>query len=532
MESKQNKSHLTIIFITVFLYLLGFGVMIPIMPLISREYGASPLQVGLLMSSYSFMQFLFAPFWGRLSDHYGRRKVLLSCLVGECLSYVFLGFATSLISLFIARLLAGFFGASLSTASASISDVTPKNERSKGMALIGAAFGLGFIVGPALGGFFALFGNHSFPEKGSLFGMQFAAFGVSAICLVTFIFAWFRLKETVHLSRLSHKSQSPQRLSRLAILGRFLRKPITGPLIGNFFLNSLAMSIMEATLILFAADKFGWTVLEISFGFAYIGLLSAANQGFLVRRLIPIYGEKTILLSGLVAQIISYLMISQSNSVPFLGLAMTLLSLGNGFVNPSLLGSISLTTSSDEQGEALGTAQGTASLGRIIGPALGGYLYSHLSISSPFLVSAFFITLSFVVAFIMRNQLPNSGKKTSQDLDHIGAFQFSNLIYGRVHFVLLHDNAPFHEVFTGMELNHIKRISVAINFDQSESLWLQKLQELSIPDHVPVVLLRTEKPVSLKSAQRFKKIYPGNVCVVTQSWESLKKEILSSENTL
>jgi multidrug resistance protein len=163
MTTTSNKSQLAIIFFTVFLYLVGFGVVIPVIPILSRNFGATALQTGLLLSVYSLMQFLVAPFWGRLSDRLGRRPILLFCLVGEGLSYLLFAWARSLEWLFAARVLAGFFGASLSTASAYISDITPKHERSKGMALIGAAFGLGFVVGPALGGGLAVWGHHINP---------------------------------------------------------------------------------------------------------------------------------------------------------------------------------------------------------------------------------------------------------------------------------------------------------------------------------------------------------------------------------
>jgi len=536
MVLMQNKSHLTIIFITVFLYLVGFGVMIPIMPMISREYGASPLQIGLLMSSYSLMQFTFAPFWGRLSDRYGRRSILLTCLAGEVISYIAFGLADSLSGLFIARTLAGFFGASISTASASISDITPKAERSKGMALVGAAFGLGFVVGPALGGFFALSGDSLFPQRGGLFGMQFAAFGVSAICLSTFIFAWFKLKETVHLSRLDQETRDSTKTggqNRFAVLGRFLRQPVTGALINNFFLNSFAMSIMEATLILLTADKFGWGIKEVSFGFAYIGLMSALNQGLLVRKLLPLFGEKLILFTGLLVQLISFLLIYQADSVTILGLAMTLLSIGNGFVNPSLLGSISLSAKAEEQGEVLGTAQGTAALGRILGPALGGYLYASVSWGSPFLASALLIFVSLTVSIKLRKKLPNSAKVSPQEIDQIEAFQLNNLIYSRVNFALLHDRINFNEIFSGLELQHLNRISIPVDFNLKESLWIERLKEASVPLHIPVVLLRSQSPLSVNAALRFKQLYgAGNVCLVSQSWDSIKRDIIRSENSI
>ena len=156
----ENKKPQVIIFITVFIYLLGFGIVIPIIPIISTQFGATPFQVGLLMSIYSLMQFAFSSFWGRLSDKYGRRPILLMCLFGEVFAYLFFAQARNIEMLFIARLLSGFFGASISTASAYISDITPVNERSKGMALIGAAFGLGFLFGPALGGALTIWAGH------------------------------------------------------------------------------------------------------------------------------------------------------------------------------------------------------------------------------------------------------------------------------------------------------------------------------------------------------------------------------------
>jgi hypothetical protein len=208
------------------------------------------------------------------------------------------------------------------------------------------------------------------------------------------------------------------------------------------------------------------------------------------------------------------------------------LSLGNGFVNPSLLGSISLTTKSDEQGEALGTAQGTASLGRILGPALGGYLYSSLSLSSPFLFSTLIVFLSLLISLKIRKSLPNSAQVLSREIDQIESFQFNNLVYGRVNFVLLHDGINFSEAFSGMELHHLSRIALVVDFNTNESKWLEKIQEAQIPEHIPVVILRSTAPLNIKSALRFKKIYKGNVCLVTQSWEALKRDMIISESSL
>jgi MFS family permease len=354
------------------------------------------------MSVYSFMQFVFAPFWGRISDQRGRRPILLFCLFGESISYVLFVLSRSLEMLFVARALAGFFGASLSTASAAVSDVTASHERSKGMALIGAAFGLGFVFGPALGGGVAWWGQKLQPDDPQ-YGMRFAAAFVALICLATFVFAFFKLKETRKAGQVE-----PRRESRFERLGRFLKRPVTGPLIGSFFLNSFAMSTMEATLILFVGDRFGWGLKEVSFGFAFVGLLSAFSQGFLVRRLLPRFGERRILRVGLVLLALSYFSIVVSSRIWILAVAMVLLSFGNSFCSPSLLGSISLLCGKDEQGEALGTTQGTASLGRILGPAFGGFLYGQVHLVSPFVASGVLALSGLFIVLSLGDRVPNS----------------------------------------------------------------------------------------------------------------------------
>ncbi len=400
----RKKSQLAIIFVTVFLYLVGFGVVIPITPILAKNFGATGFQVGLLLSVYSLMQFLFAPFWGRLSDRHGRRPILLFCLLGECLSYIAFAFARNLETLFLARMFAGFFGASISTASAYISDITPKEERSKGMALIGMAFGLGFLVGPALGGGLAYWGAQisSTPH----FDTSFTAFWVAGLCLINFLFGLKFLTES-----LSEKAPHQEQRKRIAQLFHFLRQGMIGRLIGVFFLSSLAMSMMEATLVLFVGDRFQWTVREVSFGFAYIGLIMVLSQGFLVRRLLPKIGEKKMLFAGLLMMAMGLALIPFSPSIWILAVSQTLLAFGASFTNPSTMGSISLLADSSEQGAVLGTTQGTASLGRIIGPGVGGFLYQHLSIGAPFAAASFMALIGFGVVVLSFAHLPNSARK-------------------------------------------------------------------------------------------------------------------------
>lgn len=406
MSTPSNKSLLGIIFFTVFLYLVGFGILIPIIPILSRDFGATALQTGLLMSVYSLMQFIFAPFWGRWSDHVGRRPILLFCLVGEAFSYLLFAWARSLEWLFVARILAGFFGASISTASAYISDITPPEERSKGMALIGAAFGLGFVVGPALGGALALWGQHI--SSAPHFESSFCALWVGALCLLNFLFGLKFLKES-----LKEKNKNPHSKKRFQLLKHYLGQKVIGAMMSVYFLSSLAMSGMEATLILYMGEKFGWQLKEVSFGFAYIGIITVLSQGVLVRRLIPIWGERKTLRIGLACFAIGLTGIALAPSVAWMGVTMTFLAFGTSFSNPATLGSISLLARVEEQGVTMGVAQSLASLGRILGPALGGMLYQSISIRSPFIASGLLALGGLVTVLILSKELPDTGKKVT-----------------------------------------------------------------------------------------------------------------------
>lgn len=403
MAETQRKSQLIVIFVTVFIYLLGFGVVIPILPLLSRDFGATPLQTGLLLSAYSLMQFIFSPFWGRLSDRIGRRPVLLGCLLGEGLTYLIFAFARDLPTLFLARILAGFFGASISTASAAISDVTPPHERSRGMALIGAAFGLGFVFGPALGGGLAMWG-HSINEA-PYFDTSFAMFWVAGLCFANALVGLKVFKETLDpAKRFVHK------LGRFASLKMQFQRPVVGPLMAVFFLSSFAMSSMEANLVLFMGDKFNWGLREVSFGFAYIGVMIVFTQGYLVRKWLPKFGERTTLRIGLLSFAVGLTGIAIAPNLWFMTLTMTLLAVGNGLTNPSTLGSISLLSPADEQGQSMGTTQSLASLGRILGPAFGGWIYEKIQ-PGPFWASGALAATALAIVLMMGARVPQAARK-------------------------------------------------------------------------------------------------------------------------
>lgn len=401
---QTNLSNKVLIFLVVFLYLVGFGVIIPILPLLGKELGGGAFQIGLLMTIYSLMQFVFSPFWGNLSDRLGRRKILVFCMAGEALTYIWFAFARSYEQLFLARMFAGFFGASLSTASAYISDITTEKDRSKGMAIIGAAFGLGFIIGPFLGGILVQVGKHFSSEP--LAGSTFASLFVAALCALTFVFSFFFLPESLKVEN-RRKSKS-NFITRFLLFLNKLKSVKLGLLLFTMLCASTAMSLMEATLILFVGEKFLWTAEKVSYGFAYIGVIMTFTQGFLVRRLQPKWGEKRLLFIGLSGLSLGMLAIGGAHSVGFLALSMTILALGNGLLNPSLLSSVSLVSRPDEQGENLGVAQSASSLGRIIGPVIGGLLYQGIHIRAPFFVAFLVGALALGLLFWRKALLPDT----------------------------------------------------------------------------------------------------------------------------
>ena len=402
------KKPTVVIFITVFIYLLGFGMIIPVLPILSTHYGATAFQVGLLMSVFSLMHFLFSPSWGKLSDQFGRRPILIYCLLGEGISYLVLAQSKSIEMLFVARILTGFFGASISTASAYISDITSREDRTKGMALIGAAFGLGFLFGPAIGGGLTILAKRYSQDQS--FILTFSAYPVALLCFLTFIFAYFFLVESVDRKKIAEEKATRKQLHNIF---EMFQKPILGPLMLIFGMATLSMSMMESTLVLFMKDKFSWGITEASFGFAYVGICIVFTQGYLVRKLIPRYGEKFIIRLGLMGMATGFGFIALANSIWMMALAMTFLSVGNAFTNPSVLGSISLITPADKQGVTLGTTQSLSALGRVIGPALGTLLFGAVSFSAPFWIGSLLLILNVFVVMKYYSQLPASNVKTA-----------------------------------------------------------------------------------------------------------------------
>ncbi len=515
----MNKP-LLVIFITVFIDLIGFGMIIPLNPYLATEFGADPLQVGLLMTIYSLMQFLFAPFWGQISDRFGRRPVILLTLVGVALAHFGFAFADSYFSLFVARALAGFFGANIATAMAYIADVTPEKERSKGMGLIGAAFGLGFMLGPFFGGIFGQVGL--WLGEAPPFGLSFAAVVAGIISLANFTFAFFILPESrVPNAELKTKRDYQQARPRFKLLLEHIREPVLGPLMVVFFLTTLALAHMEAALFLFVQDQFEWSLTMASFGFAYVGFIMVLTQGFLIRKMIPWLGERKLLLLGLALSALGLGGIGFSSEVGPLAIAVTLMALGTGFVNPAITGSLSLLASESQQGSVLGVNQSFSAMGRIIGPGLGGWFYRDLGPSFPFWVAALVTLGALGLVIFLYRRLPESGKASrgvGLDVQEIGGFQLENLQLNRVPFLFFALCDP-----KDLAQHPRKDLLSAAQVAQPQGV-RQHLEENKVPLSQPLVLICPDGRRSSQLAWQLEKEGHVNVYVLEGGLKGLEAE--------
>jgi DHA1 family tetracycline resistance protein-like MFS transporter len=374
-------SPLVIIFITVFIDLLGFGIIIPLLPFYAETYGATALTVGLLSASYSLMQFLFAPLWGRLSDRIGRRPIILIGLFGSFAAYLLFGLAKSLTVLFIARMSAGVAGANIPTAQAFIADTTTPENRAKGMGLVGAAFGLGFVFGPAVGGFL------------SHWGYAAPAFFASALSLANFIAACFLLPE----SR-SRTAVHAVRVSRVEAFKRALTRPHLPTLLAIYFLVIAGFSGFEATFALFSERRFGFTAATIGYMFAFVGTVLALVQGVIVGRAARRFGENRVVPYAILTIALGLALVPLARSVPALAAACGTIAIGMGFNGPSLVSMISRLSDRDDQGGVLGVSQSLASLARVVGPAWGGLIFDRIGITIPFLSGTLVMLLAFTMS--------------------------------------------------------------------------------------------------------------------------------------
>ena len=367
---------LLVIFLTVFVNLVGFGIIIPLLPFYAQTFGASPLVVGLLFASFSLAQLIATPALGALSDRWGRRPVLIFSLLGTVVSFVMLALAHTLTLLFIARIVDGLSGGNITTARAYIADVTEPHERAKAYGFLGAAFGMGFIVGPGLAGLFATI-SYTAPIWAAAF-----------ITLIATAMAWFWLPETVH--RGDGETVSPWRALPEVFRRRQLR-----PLLIADFLYWCSFSVCNTTFALFAARRFEFDVVHTGYVLAAFGFLGVVVQVGMVAPIVRMIGVQRTLLLGLVIAAIGWGLVAASYSVAFFLLALIPAGIGVGLCNASLITLVSHSASKDEQGKVQGAAGALESLGRTIGPVWGngalqkfGEGSAYVSAAAAFVVTA------------------------------------------------------------------------------------------------------------------------------------------------
>ena len=359
----MEKSKLLLLFLTLFFVMLGFGIIIPNLAYYAKEIGATTTEIAILMSIYSGMQLLFAPIWGRLSDKHGRKPAILLGLLGNATALIGFGLAADYAWLFIARSAAGIASAAvLPSVMAYVADVTTSEERGRGMGLMGAAMGLGFILGPAIGG---IMGSHDMPF--------FVAGGLS---LLTFLFALVLLPESLQKSPTGeilgdrHEWVSPREIFRQTTL----KSPLT-PLFLVAFFSTFSFSGLEMTFPLFIEDKWDYGEREMGWMFMVMGAIVVPLQGGLLGKLINKFGERRIVLTGLLLNALGMVLLLIAYSFASLTLYLTITGIGNQLIRPTNTSWISKQTRIG-QGAAIGIMDAFLSLGRILGPLLGGWLYA------------------------------------------------------------------------------------------------------------------------------------------------------------
>ncbi|MDX1643378.1 MAG: MFS transporter [Thermoanaerobaculia bacterium] len=394
-ETAASRSFLGTLAFTVFLDLVGFGMILPLLPFYAERFGATAFEIGLLFAAYSLAQFALSPIWGRLSDRWGRRPLLLGSICGGFLAYLLFAAAWSLAALFVARLAAGAAAANYTIAQACVADTTQPHERAKAMGWLGAAFGMGFIFGPALG------------ALSSRWGVVAVPLTAAALTALNFVLVWAKVPESLPRTRRAAREPAEGRSTRRYFGAGMLRdvgeNRSLRSLLALYGVVIFGFSAMEATLALLCEERLAFGVRETSWLFVFVGVVIATVQGGLIDRVVTRWGEGRVLLAGLLVMAAGLVLLAQVESVARLLLATGLLALGSGLFNPTSFSLLSRLAPSDAQGGVLGLARSCGALARVGGPIWGGWSFHHLGSIWPFLSAG---SLLAVMAFVALRLLP------------------------------------------------------------------------------------------------------------------------------
>jgi MFS transporter, DHA1 family, tetracycline resistance protein len=381
----ENKKAFTIIFLTVFIDLLGFGLVIPILPTYAKELGASNTQVGFLAGIFSAMDFFFTPFMGSYSDRIGRRPIILLSIAANVVGYIIFGFAGSLTLFVLSRIVNGIGSSNIAAAQAYITDITKPEDRTKYLGMIGAAFGLGFVFGPAAGGFIK-----------SHYGFEWVGFTAAILCAINFVSAYFFLPESIK----EKNASSPIKLIPFGDYSKALQKPLLREILMLWIIYIMAFTMMQTVSALLWKEHYGMDEKHIGFVFAIIGIASAIAQGGLVGMLSKKMGTNKILLLGCVLMFIGLGIIPWIPKDWFwTGTVFWICctSIGGGCLTPSLQSLVSTISPPNEQGRMLGLSQSLGSLSRVVGPAISGIAY-EFHFATPYFIGSGLMVVCFLLA--------------------------------------------------------------------------------------------------------------------------------------
>lgn len=364
---------------------LGFSLVLPFLPLLAEKLGGNPFQIGLIVASFSLFQFFSAPIMGKISDYVGRRPMLIISQLSTFVSFIILGFANSLWLIVLSRVIDGLFGSNQAIAQAYLSDISSKKDRSRAFGLAGMAFGVGFLVGPATGGFLSKF-DYSIP-----------AFLAASICFLTILTTIFMLPETVERKKIDRLSL---KIMNFGDFRKYLSNPKLALLIATFAAYVTSLFIFTTNLALFFNRKLDFGASEVGFLLAYVGIVNLVLRGPLLGKFIDMFGEKRLTFTGIVFLVFGFLLMALLGDSILIYVAFTFFAVGSAFSRPLITGEISRQVSEEEQGSIAGVIGSLGSVARIVGPLLGGFILTNFDPRSLVLSSSLVISLG-LVAFLV-----------------------------------------------------------------------------------------------------------------------------------